>query len=140
MRSVEQGSRPWFLIFTGIVVHLILCYSIIDIHFQTPVVQGIKPVRPDVPALAKRVVLIVADGAAPSSPPRCATFARGATCAHTQLSTVAIRARLFPWLCARQARCSQAYTAQAAATAPPATAAVIGLLPTQERAIAHTPK
>lgn len=45
-----------------VVVHLVLCYSVIDIHFQSPIVHGIPPVAPNTTAPAKRLVLIVADG------------------------------------------------------------------------------
>jgi GPI ethanolamine phosphate transferase 1 len=45
-------------------VHVILCYSVIDIHFQSPIIQGIQRVAPQTTAPAKRLVFIVADGEA----------------------------------------------------------------------------
>lgn len=50
------------LVVTATIVHLILCYSVIDIHFQSPVSSGIPPVWPDTKPHSKRIVLIVADG------------------------------------------------------------------------------
>jgi predicted AlkP superfamily pyrophosphatase or phosphodiesterase len=43
-------------------VHVILCYSVIDIHFQSPIVHGIQRVEPQTIAPAKRLIFIVADG------------------------------------------------------------------------------
>lgn len=51
------------LVVIATVVHLILCYSVIDIHFQSPVIEGITPVWPTTKPHAKRIVLVVADGA-----------------------------------------------------------------------------
>lgn len=59
-------SRAWGLVAAAVVVHLILCYSVIDIHFKSPVIPGVQPVQPDTVAPAKRLVLIVADGTAPA--------------------------------------------------------------------------
>ena len=51
------------LICVGIVVHLIVLFSIFDIYFKSPITHGMKPIdklAPTVPA--KRLVLFVADG------------------------------------------------------------------------------
>jgi GPI ethanolamine phosphate transferase 1 len=53
------------LIIIGICFHLIIFYSIFDIYFTSPLVQGINPVDRanfDVEPPAKRLVLFVADG------------------------------------------------------------------------------
>lgn len=50
------------LVVIATLVHIIFCYSVIDIHFQSPVISGIPPVRPDTKPHSKRIVLIVADG------------------------------------------------------------------------------
>ena len=52
----------WWLVLTGLVVHLIFFYSIFDIYFTSPLVHGMTPYASDVPAPAKRLVLFVADG------------------------------------------------------------------------------
>ncbi|GMH32997.1 hypothetical protein BSKO_00831 [Bryopsis sp. KO-2023] len=57
-----QPDRHFLLVAVGTVVHLALTYSVIDIHFQTPVVRGIEPVGFRGAPAAKRVFLIVADG------------------------------------------------------------------------------
>ena len=54
--------RPGRLVVLAIVVHCVLCYSVIDIHFQSPVLHDISPVSPETEPPAKRLVLIVADG------------------------------------------------------------------------------
>ena len=51
------------LIVIGLIVHLIIFYSIFDVYFTSPLVHGMKPI----PKLtgknsAKRLVLFVADG------------------------------------------------------------------------------
>lgn len=63
MHLWDLSCRPWFLVCSGVIVHLILAFSVIDIHFQTPIVHGIAPVEPETEAPARRVILIVADGA-----------------------------------------------------------------------------
>ncbi|CAD7698334.1 unnamed protein product [Ostreobium quekettii] len=64
MSAVGGGywDHPSALVCLGVAVHLVLAYSVIDIHFQTPVVPGIAPLPVNISAPAKRVVLIVADG------------------------------------------------------------------------------
>ncbi|XP_046330406.2 GPI ethanolamine phosphate transferase 1-like isoform X2 [Haliotis rufescens] len=54
--------KVWQLMLSGLVVHLILFYSIFDIYFTSPLVHGMTPSVPDSPAPAKRLVLFVADG------------------------------------------------------------------------------
>lgn len=56
-------SRTWGLVLAAVAVHVILCYSVIDIHFQSPIISGVQPVQPSTVAPAKRLVLLVADGA-----------------------------------------------------------------------------
>lgn len=46
----------------ALLVHIILTYSVVDIHFQSPIVPGVDPVEPDTVTPAKRLVLVVADG------------------------------------------------------------------------------
>ena len=51
------------LIVIGIIVHLIILYSIFDIYFKSPLVHGMQPIEAlNRQAPAKRLVLIVADG------------------------------------------------------------------------------
>lgn len=55
----------WRVVVSGIAVHLVLTYSVIDIHFQTPIIAGIPPVPVTSLHLsppAKRLLLFVADG------------------------------------------------------------------------------
>lgn len=60
---IKWASRTWVLVLAAVVVHVVLCYSVIDIHFQSPVIAGVQPVQPDTAGPAKRLVLLVADGA-----------------------------------------------------------------------------
>ena len=52
------------LIFVGIVVHVIIFYSIFDVYFKSPLVHGMRPIEKlsIAPSPAKRLVLFVADG------------------------------------------------------------------------------
>ncbi|XP_067652638.1 GPI ethanolamine phosphate transferase 1-like [Haliotis asinina] len=54
--------KVWQLMLSGLVVHLILFYSIFDIYFTSPLVHGMTPSVPDSPPPARRLVLFVADG------------------------------------------------------------------------------
>jgi hypothetical protein len=60
MMQVRSSTQ---LILAAIAVHTILCYSVIDIHFQSPIISGVPPVPPGTVAPAKRLFFIVADGA-----------------------------------------------------------------------------
>jgi hypothetical protein len=55
----------WWLLAGSVAVHLILLAGLFTTHFTSPVVQGITAARETdlPPALADRVVFIVADGA-----------------------------------------------------------------------------
>ena len=56
-------ERRHELIFVGVFVHLVLLFSIFDVYYQSPLVSGLTPHRPNaVPPPAKRLVLFVADG------------------------------------------------------------------------------
>ena len=52
------------LIIVGIIVHSIIFYSIFDVYFKSPLVNGMKPVGKfsKIDSPAKRLVLFVADG------------------------------------------------------------------------------
>ena len=54
--------QVWQLITIGVVVHLILFYSIFDIYFTSPLVHGMESFAPVSPPPAKRLVLFSADG------------------------------------------------------------------------------
>jgi predicted AlkP superfamily pyrophosphatase or phosphodiesterase len=60
-RMFISRSHGCFVI-VAVVVHVILCYSVIDIHFQSPIIPGVQPVPPNTVAPARRLVFIVADG------------------------------------------------------------------------------
>jgi phosphatidylinositol glycan class N len=49
---------------TGVLVHLIIFYSIFDVYFKSPIVSGVEPIERLTlkPSPAKRLVLFVADG------------------------------------------------------------------------------
>ena len=51
------------LIFVGILVHIVIFYSIFDVYFKSPIVHGAQPIEmPMMSAKANRLVLFVADG------------------------------------------------------------------------------
>ncbi len=52
------------LLFLGIFVHVIIFYSIFDVYFKSPLVQGMEPVKSFSfeKSPAKRLVLFVGDG------------------------------------------------------------------------------
>ncbi|KAK7114393.1 GPI ethanolamine phosphate transferase 1-like [Littorina saxatilis] len=54
--------KVWQVIVAGVVVHLILFYSIFDIYFTSPLVHGMTPYTSRSVPPAKRLVLFVADG------------------------------------------------------------------------------
>ena len=60
--TLAVTSRAVLLMILGLVFHGAYMFSIFDIYFRSPVVHGMQPLRADVAALSKRVVLIVADG------------------------------------------------------------------------------
>lgn len=54
--------KTWIIIAAGVLVHLIFFISIFDIYFTTTLVNGMTPHASPLPAPAKRLVFIVADG------------------------------------------------------------------------------
>lgn len=50
------------LILSAFLVHLIYLVSVFDIHFHSPIVNGMTPFASKLTAPAKRLVLISADG------------------------------------------------------------------------------
>ena len=54
--------KVWQLVVVGILVHVILFYSIFDIYFTSPLVHGMTPRAVPTPAPASRLILFVADG------------------------------------------------------------------------------
>lgn len=54
-------QQKWILTICFL-VHVLFLISIFDIYFTSPIVKGISPQTNNVPALAKRLVLIVGDG------------------------------------------------------------------------------
>ena len=59
--DVARRHTQFFIVF-AVVFHAIYASSIFDIYFRSPVVHGMAPVRSELPAPARRVVLFVADG------------------------------------------------------------------------------
>ncbi len=51
----------WRLLVLGVLFHSAYLWSIFDIYFTSPLTHGMAPVSPG-PALASRLVLLVADG------------------------------------------------------------------------------
>ena len=54
--------KVWVVIFAGLIVHIVFFISIFDIYFTTTLVNGMTPHVSPLPAPAKRMVFIVADG------------------------------------------------------------------------------
>jgi len=52
------------LIIVGILVHLVIFYSIFDVYFKSPLVNGMAPIEksPEQTSPARRLCLFVADG------------------------------------------------------------------------------
>ncbi|KFM71110.1 GPI ethanolamine phosphate transferase 1, partial [Stegodyphus mimosarum] len=48
--------------FLGVIIHTIFLYSVFDVYFKSPIIHGMTPYSTPLPAPAKRLVLIVADG------------------------------------------------------------------------------
>ena len=64
MAMVMERKLDLKLIIVGIVVHVIVFYSIFDVYFKSPLVHGMRPIEKlsiD-KSPAKRLVLFVADG------------------------------------------------------------------------------
>ena len=60
-----KNSLDIVLLLIGLVVHLVLFYSIFDVYFTSPLVHGMRPVERTEhidPSPARRLVLFVADG------------------------------------------------------------------------------
>lgn len=49
-------------VFLSVVIHSVFLYSVFDVYFKSPIIHGMTPYSTPLPAPAKRVVLIVADG------------------------------------------------------------------------------
>lgn len=54
-------EKQWILVFSFF-VHCVFLVSIFDIYFKSPIVEGVAPIRNQLPAAAKRLVLFVGDG------------------------------------------------------------------------------
>lgn len=54
--------KAWVIIAAGMVIHAIFFFSIFEIYFATPLVNGMTPHRSPLTPPAKRLVFIVADG------------------------------------------------------------------------------
>lgn len=50
------------LLATGILLHIVLLFAVFEIYFSTPLVGGMNSHRSPLPAPAKRLVFIIADG------------------------------------------------------------------------------
>ena len=61
MHGVSTSKRV--VVLYAFVIHLIFVYSTFDVHFQSPLVQGVERSRTVIEAPAKRLVIFVADGA-----------------------------------------------------------------------------
>lgn len=60
--KILDKMKTWIIIAAAILVHLIFFISIFDIYFTTTLVNGMTPHASPLPAPAKRLVFIVADG------------------------------------------------------------------------------
>ncbi|XP_060561054.1 GPI ethanolamine phosphate transferase 1-like [Ruditapes philippinarum] len=54
--------KLWLVIAVGMVIHAIFFFSIFEIYFATPLVNGMTPYRSPLKPPARRLVFIVADG------------------------------------------------------------------------------
>jgi len=61
MHGVSTSKRV--VVLYAFVIHLIFVYSTFDVHFQSPLVQGVERSPTVIEAPAKRLVVFVADGA-----------------------------------------------------------------------------
>lgn len=52
----------FIFIFLSVVIHSVFLYSVFDVYFKSPIIHGMTPYSTPLPAPAKRLVLIVADG------------------------------------------------------------------------------
>lgn len=52
----------FLFVFLSVVIHSVLLYSVFDVYFKSPIIHGMTPYSTPLPAPAKRLVLIVADG------------------------------------------------------------------------------
>ncbi|KAF3338249.1 GPI ethanolamine phosphate transferase 1-like protein [Carex littledalei] len=59
--SASRRRERW-LVALGVALHAVYMLSIFDIYFKTPIVHGMDPVHPRLPAPANRLVLLVDDG------------------------------------------------------------------------------
>ncbi len=52
----------FIFVFLSVAIHSIFLYSVFDVYFKSPIIHGMTPYSTPLPAPAKRLVLIVADG------------------------------------------------------------------------------
>ena len=60
--NYKKNMKIWLVIAVGMAVHAIFFFSIFEIYFATPLVNGMTPHRSPLKPPAKRLVFIVADG------------------------------------------------------------------------------